>query len=76
MAMGLVEEERLAALKAKPFVLSGCPEDTFEGRWFVDELRPVVCGQPHFVNHYGAYTTVIERLHAPLLCTTIHPVVV
>ena len=54
--MGLVEEERVAALKAKPFVLSGCPESTFEGRWFVDELRPVVCGQPHFVNHYGAYT--------------------
>lgn len=61
--MGLLEDERNAALKAPPFVLSGSPETTFEGRWFVDELRPVVCGQPHFVNHYGAHLIYHRKGH-------------
>ena len=47
-AVKAVVREREAALKAKPFVLSGAPEPLFNGRWFVDERRPVVCGDSRF----------------------------
>ena len=29
----------------------------------MDELRPVACGQPHFVNHYGAHMVYHKRGH-------------